>query len=205
MQNSSEAFPFSLFGLVWCNIDAMCLNASLPSVVQKFGRQVLNEGLDIRGSSEVPAAARTTAPEIEELQERRKRVRWETFAKLPATQLIPGHVAHFLSKRFKGWSLFEIRKHFTVVKLAEERWPFCMGWTSDAAVHRVWSPRNDVEEITDQPSASGDEDIRTLVVWKVKCCWVPLCIVRVRQFELPVAQDKDLCRGVYAGYVGDVL
>lgn len=44
---------------VGCDIDVVCFNESLRSVVETFACQVLNQDSDIKGSAEVVAAART--------------------------------------------------------------------------------------------------------------------------------------------------
>lgn len=101
-------------------IDAVHFNVSLPSVVEKFARQVLNDDFDRKDSAEVVAAAPPCVSAMDGMWTTRKSVMWEAFAGLPAIQTFSGHVVFFLSSSLKIPSLFEMGRYVTVVKWAEK-------------------------------------------------------------------------------------
>lgn len=107
---------------VGCKIDSVCFNIWLPSVVEKFVQQVLDEDADSKGSVEVVSFGQTYVSAMYRVSARRKSLMLDAPAGLRLTYSFPGHVVDFLSNCFKNFSLFEMGKHITVMKWSERRW-----------------------------------------------------------------------------------
>lgn len=94
----------------------MCFNTSLPSILEIFTRQVLNEDSEMKGSAEVVSAVRAYVSMIDRIQARRKRFMYDALAKLPSTQSFTGHSVNLLSNHLKYPSMFEVGRQVIVVK-----------------------------------------------------------------------------------------
>lgn len=69
-----------------CEIDALCSNGLLLSVVEMFAPQLLSNDSGIEDSAEVVAAAHTNMSAMNGIQARRNRLMWYAPAGLPAMQ-----------------------------------------------------------------------------------------------------------------------
>lgn len=103
----AERLPKASKGLTVCGVRdwAVCFNVSLPSVLVTSQWQVLKGNLNVKGSAELAIAAWMYVSAMNGIQARREKKVWDLPVGLPAPQARPGHVSHFLSKRFNDLSL----------------------------------------------------------------------------------------------------
>lgn len=69
----------------------LCYTALLPSIVEKFAQQMLEEDSNIKDIAVVLAAAGKYVSAIGRMQESRQRSMWDVSAKLTGAQSFPWH------------------------------------------------------------------------------------------------------------------
>lgn len=108
---------FKFFG---CEADDSCLLKSMPSILEVFARQILNDESDINESEEIHEAARRYLQGKASAEDTRRKDLWRTPRGLPAVQSFPNHIVFMLPQYFDDMDLFLHGKHLPCTVWSEK-------------------------------------------------------------------------------------